>query len=607
MKQKHVQIYVLSLITASVFFFQNCQMNQGFQANSSTSREAAGGSSDNGSANDGSSGGGAGGGTSGGGTVTPDPGTGSTGQNGQTPDLTAKAAPSFPSVDVWPPAVDYSEFNSTGCAGPLIGANRTLNVGPGQTYTELTDVPWLSLGAGDVVNIYYRSTAYKTKIGIISVANAQKPFIINGVTDSSCLKPTLDGQGAVTATDSRAMNFGSDIQESGIITIHRPPNTSGSHKAKYIIIQNLKIINVKEGSTFKDNTNATQTYGKFSAAIYSPRVDYLYIKNCEFINNAQALFTNSKGGSEIDFSSYLILRGNYVDRSGYNDDDHEHGAYTQGYRTLIEGNYFGQAQGGSSVKDRSSATVFRYNKVAVSARGLDLVETEEEYYDNVKSDPLYHHAWVYGNVFVNDNSSSMGFSIRIIHWGFDNSSEHARAGTLYFYNNTVLHKGTDPTGSYWYTSIFQMGSSGYNADKPANYQISAWENVFSNEAVSTGYGKVEFRLLWDIGKINFFGTNYLTADWKRPTSPGVLTENNSAVIESASGVIEQSTLRPIAASSIVNKGVTYTPNFNSHAGVSGFSAANLAHASEFAMGSNNIPYIKPKVLNGLRDLGAFER
>lgn len=589
---KPIQIYLSVLVVFSLLLFQNCQLNQGFQANVNDSSSESGGSAN---------------GISGGGDlIASDPGTGATGQIGQTPDLTPKVAPSFPNVGVWPPAVDYGEFNSTGCAGPLIGANRTLNVGPHKEYTELTDVPWLSLGAGDVVNIYYRDTAYKTKIGIISVATAQKPFIINGVTDSSCMKPVLDGQGAETATDSRAMNFGADIQSSGLINIHRPPNTSATFKAKYIIIQNLKIINVKAGSTFKDNVNTTQAYGKFSAAIYSPRVDYLYVKNCEFINNAQALFTNSKGGNEIDFSSYLILRGNYVDRSGYSDDDHEHGVYTQGYRTLIEGNYFGRAQGGSSVKDRSSATVFRYNKVAVSARGLDLVETEEEYYDNVKSDPLYPHAWVYGNTFINDNSSTMGFSIRMIHWGFDNSSAQARTGTLYFYNNTVLHKGTDATGHYWYTSIFQMGSGGYNADSPGQYQINAWENVFTNEAISSGYGQVEFRLLWDIGKINFFGTNYLTSNWKKPTS-GVLTENNSLVLESASAVVDQSTLLPLVTSLILNKGVTYAPNFSPHASVPGFSSGNLAHASEFAMGSNNVPFIKPKGLNGLRDLGAFER
>ena len=30
----------------------------------------------------------------------------------------------------------------------LTGSHQTYNVGPGQTYTELTDVPWLSLQSG---------------------------------------------------------------------------------------------------------------------------------------------------------------------------------------------------------------------------------------------------------------------------------------------------------------------------------------------------------------------------------------------------------------------------------------------------------------------------
>lgn len=584
MKNNYIGYFCIFIFFISSIFFQNCTSNNGFETLSSSK-----GSLDQGAS-----------------SVVADPGIGSTGQNAQTNDLKEKIAPAFPKVDIWPPAIDYSEFSISACAGPLIGTNKTINVGPGQIYTEMTDVPWLTLGAGDVVNIYYRDSAYKTKIGLVSIASAQKPFIINGVTDSACNKPILDGNGAVTATDARTMNFGSDIQGSGLITIHRPPNTSGTHKAKYIIIQNLKMINVKAGSSFKDNLNTSQTYGKFSAAIYSPRVDYLYIKNCDFFDNSMAVFTNSKGGNEIDFSSYIILRGNYIDRSGYSDDDHEHGVYTQGFRTLLEGNYFGQAKGGSSVKDRSSATVFRYNKVVGSARALDLVEVEEEYVNNVKSDPLYNHAWVYGNIFINDLESSMGFSIRMIHWGFDNSSANARVGSLYFYNNTVINKGTDPTGAFWYTSIFQMGSNGYNADHPENYQINAWENVFINNATSTGYGKIDFRLLWDIGKINFYGTNFLTTNWKRPDGEGTLIENSSTVLENTASVVDILTGLPLIASSILNQGVTYVPNFSQYSSISGFSAVNLAHASEFDL-SNSVPKIKPKVLSGLRDLGAFER
>ena len=250
--------------------------------------------------------------------------------------------------------------------------------------------------------------------------------------------------------------------------------------------------------------------------------------------------------------------------------------------------------------------MFRYNKVVGSARALDLVETEEEYFDNVKSDPLYNHAWVYGNIFINEVKSAMGFSIRMIHWGFDNSSAHARVGNLYFYNNTVINKGIDPTGAFWYTSIFQMGSSGYNADHPENYQINAWENVFVNEATSTGYGKVDFRLLWDLGKVNFYGTNFLTTNWKRPSGDGVLTENTSTVLEYGSSVIDVTTGLPLTNSSILNRGVTFVPNFSQYASITGFSAVNLSHASEFDF-SNSVPKIKPKTLNGLRDLGAFER
>ena len=54
--------------------------------------------------------------------------------------------------EAWPPAPVRSPADA--CAGPLTGSNKTINVGPGHEHSELTTVPWLSLSAGDVVNIH---------------------------------------------------------------------------------------------------------------------------------------------------------------------------------------------------------------------------------------------------------------------------------------------------------------------------------------------------------------------------------------------------------------------------------------------------------------------
>lgn len=36
-------------------------------------------------------------------------------------------------------------------------------VGPGKTYTTISNVPWESLAAGDTVLIYYKDSPYKEK------------------------------------------------------------------------------------------------------------------------------------------------------------------------------------------------------------------------------------------------------------------------------------------------------------------------------------------------------------------------------------------------------------------------------------------------------------
>ena len=112
-----------------------------------------------------------------------------------------------PAADTaWPPA-PREPVSADGCSKPLTGSGTTYHVGPGQTLTELTDVPWLSLRAGDVVNIYHRAEPYRTKIGLRAQGTADAPVVIHGVTDAKCNRPVLSGQNAVTARDAAAAGF----------------------------------------------------------------------------------------------------------------------------------------------------------------------------------------------------------------------------------------------------------------------------------------------------------------------------------------------------------------------------------------------------------------
>lgn len=500
---------------------------------------------------------------------------------------------------VWPPP--SRNLSSSACSVRMVGSRNTYDVGPGQTYTELTQVPWLSLQAGDVVNIFYRSTPYKTKVDLRALGTSTAPIYINGVTDANCNRPEISGNGAVTAADSTAAQFGvaAGLVGYGVITIFRlPTDDRETYTPGYITIQNLKISGARSSYTFKDYAGTTRNYIDGAAAIYAVRATHLSVENCEITDNGNGVFTNSRGQSAADFSSYLIFRRNKVHLNGNAGRSTEHNFYTQGYRVLFEGNDIGQAYGGSSLKDRSSGTVIRYNRVIASARALDLVETEEEYFANIQVDPLNDYGWVYGNLIINDFWQPLGMSARPIHWGFDNTAARARKNTLFFYGNTYINRSASP--SMYYTTVFQIGA---NDDYLpwSDAAVEASGNIFWNDD-----GTSEWRFLSNNtnGKIRFRGTNYLPTQRyldnsvvAGTTTPRYDYSGHTAVEGYAPG-ISTSTYVPSSAAPVLNKGIlgpSFTP--------AQATAANLVVDREFTFPMGT----KARVLNGsAMDLGAFE-
>jgi hypothetical protein len=106
----------------------------------------------------------------------------------------------------WPPAA-AEPASRDGCSTRIVGSGRTIDVGPGHALSELTDVPWLSLRAGDVVNIHHRPEPYRTKFALRAQGSAAAPVVINGVTDADCGRPVVSGESAVTARDAAAARF----------------------------------------------------------------------------------------------------------------------------------------------------------------------------------------------------------------------------------------------------------------------------------------------------------------------------------------------------------------------------------------------------------------
>lgn len=490
--------------------------------------------------------------------------------------------------DAWPPATTTSPTNT--CSTALTGARQTYHVGPGRAYTELTDVPWLSLQAGDVVNIYHRNTPYRTKIGLRAQGSSNAPVIINGVTDANCNRPEISGSNAHTATDARNTGFGSIFETSFLIAIHRGTSDAwDTYTPKHIRIQNLKLTGAKYGQAFTGASGASRTYEHFAAAIYAVRVHHLTVENCEITGNGLGVFTNTKGTSADDYSANVIIRRNHIYDNGNPGRPTEHNLYVQARRVLYEGNDIGQAFSGSSLKDRSSGTVIRYNRILASARALDLVESEEEYFSNVKTDPLYHHAWVYGNIIINDHQAPAGYAVNMIHWGFDNSQANARTGTLFYYGNTLINNV--PQNLFWYVSPFQIGQDGLAA---ASTTVEAASNIFWQQSTS------EWRFLSaPAGVLQFKGTNYVPTGWY-PTNPTTTADVRTQGATLITGTLPQlgSDHTPQAGSPVLNRGgvgPSFTP--------SGASSQNLLLTHQYQQGRGIVPR---NTLGISPDLGAIE-
>lgn len=487
------------------------------------------------------------------------------------------------SDDAWPPAPQVAPGNA--CSARIIGSNRTFDVGPGREHSELTTVPWLSLEAGDVVNIFHRAEPYRTKVGIRAQGTQEAPVIINGVTDASCERPTVSGEDAITTDDAIETQFYNiEFTEFlGTFFLYRASSDPFGYRPKHITIQNLTITGASQENTYTGQDGETRRYDNGAAGVFAIVVEDLTLENNEITGNGNGVFVNSK--DEFDTSHRIIIRNNRIFDNGNPGRDREHNLYIQARRSLYEGNYIGQlvvgAQG-SSLKDRSSGTVVRFNHIDAAARALDLVEIEGGV-QPVKGDPLYSVAWVYGNLIVTDHSRPALSSSLLIHWGGDNSPEHFRDGTLYFYNNTVVIDSSRE--QYYWFAIFDMNNN--------DQSVVAHSNVFANMQDAFMYlGRAR-------GTIELQGTNWLTTGWGEAGGwqEEVTLIQSGSVIEGADPLFTE-LFHPAVGSPLVD-GVTSVDVVAPFPAI----AANLTPSAQFLPPGGSL---QRPVQGSAPDLGGFE-
>lgn len=401
----------------------------------------------------------------------------------------------------------------------LVGSNRTFNVGPGQQYAHPDEVPWPSLTEGDVVNLFYRPEPYIAKIGICGRGTPSNPIILNGVTNSSGVRPTITGAGAVTpatmspAEGKRMFTVDSDaalVEGVGTIILRRAVNEPDpDFKPGHIHIKNVVATGASDENTYVSLAGTTRNYS-FSSGIYGQKTDDVLVENCIITGNTLGVFTHLNGAGRMWRCERWTIRSNRIYGNGRTGSNTEHGMYLQGLLFTTEFNFIGQNKlgaGGASSKHRVGQDIIRFNWIESHARALDLVEMEDQIPYNLDdpdespNKPYYGIDYVYGNVIINDQDLPGGSSYRPVHYGADNAGEQEGGGAalipgathrkkLYFFNNTFL---SNISGAAARNFIFQVSAR--------DIVVELWNNIFYLT------GNVPLHWTQHAGTLNFRGNN----------------------------------------------------------------------------------------------------
>jgi hypothetical protein len=353
-----------------------------------------------------------------------------------------------------------------GASSPALA--QVYEVGPGQTYADISDVPLDDLEAGDEVRIHYRAEPYRETFGLDVSGTAAAPIVIRGVRGPGGELPIIDGE------DSTA---GPGAQRRGLVTING---------GAYVTIEDLEIRNGHADHGFARNT----------AAVYVPAGDHITLRGLDVHHSGNGLF------SWID-SSDVLIEGCYVHDNGNVGSNFEHNVYTESRRITFQYNRLGpllDGATGNNLKDRSEGTVIRYNWIEGGNRPLDLVEAEDlSPYDG--SVPTF----VYGNVLIKIDDTGQD---QVVHFGQDNGLPPRTL--LYFVHNTVYSTRSGNTDVLF-----------VNAPATAH--------VVNNIIHHTGSG---MRLLdpdSDDATVEL-GPNWITAGWQRG-QPGATFVGEDMLIE----------------------------------------------------------------------------
>ncbi len=352
------------------------------------------------------------------------------------------------------PPTGGAAATGTGTCEP--GSGTDYEVGPGATYESINEVPWESLEAGDSVRIAYRPEPYHEKIVISASGTSDAPLVVCGIKGPNGERPIVDGADAEHRPQSAPASSGHSRRS--LILVGQRDGQEWGYKPSHIVIAGLDVLHAHPDSTFTAANGQVETYADNAAGIWVERGENVTIRDNVIHENANGLFVSS-GDDEATVSRSIMIEANEIYDNGNVGRDREHNIYTEADGITFQYNRIGpvlEGAGGVALKDRSAGTVIRYNFIEGGSRTLDLVEAENAF--PIFADlPSYRETFVYGNVLI---ARRVG-PTTIVHYGGDSGeTDTYRKGTLYFYNNTVVHEADQEKAgdelSRYYSQVLEL-------------------------------------------------------------------------------------------------------------------------------------------------------
>ena len=353
---------------------------------------------------------------------------------------------------------------------PLLVAGTEFQVGPGQSLTELEQVPWEALAAGDTVQIHWREQPYRSKFVLCRQGTAEAPIAVLGVPGPGGQRPVIDGRDAITRPE---LNYWGE--ERSVIKIggaNSPADTTPAH----LVLAGLAIRSGRQPYFFQGRNGRT-AYRRNAAAVMVEKGEHIVLRDLELFDSGNGLFVSPA-------SREVLVEGCHIHGNGVEGSIYEHNAHTQAKGITFQYNQFGplrESCPGNNLKDRSAGLVVRYNWIEGGNRQLDVVDAPE-YAD----DPAYRTTYVYGNILVERDH---GGNRQMVHYGGDSGKPTGyRQGMLYLYHNTLVSWRSDRT------TLLRLSSPGEHADVRNNlvYTVAKGDSL----EIVEGDGRLDLHGNW---------------------------------------------------------------------------------------------------------------